>query len=167
MLYHVSEEHIKRFTPRRSALVDTPVVWAIDEDHLRNYLLPRDCPRVTFYAGPLTTPTDRARFLGPAAAVVAIETTWIERVEQTTLYCYRLPPTTFECIDAGAGYYVSREAVSPTGVDLVVNPRNELERRGVELRVLNELWPLHDAIAASSLVFSMIRMRNAEPRQTS
>lgn len=31
-------------------------------------------------------------------------------------------------------------------------------------RALPSLWELHDAVAASTLVFSMIRMRNAEPR---
>jgi len=165
MLFHVSEEaQIDRFDPRPSALVDSPVVWAIDEDHLRNYLMPRECPRVTFYAGPQTTPVDRERFLGSAAAVVAIESEWIERVARTTLYCYHLPATTFECLDSIAGYFVSREPVSPAGVEVVGNARAELERRGVDLRVVDDLWPLHDAVAASSLMFSMIRMRNAHPR---
>jgi hypothetical protein len=162
MLYHVSEEpQIARFDPRPSHLVDVPVVWGIDEDHLRNYLLPRECPRVTFYAGPQTTRIDRERFLGSCSSVVAIESAWFERLERTRLYCYHLPPATFECLDAGAGYFVSREPVSPTGVDAVLNPRADLERRGVKLRVLNDLWPLHDAVVASSLIFSMIRMRNA------
>jgi hypothetical protein len=40
----------------------------------------------------------------------------------------------------------------------------ELLRRGVELRFVPSLWPLHDAVAASSLRFSIIRMRNALPR---
>jgi hypothetical protein len=25
-----------------------PVVWALDDQRLRNYLVPRDCPRVTY-----------------------------------------------------------------------------------------------------------------------
>jgi len=57
MLYHVSEySHIERFEPRPPPCSGVgpveSVVWAIDEEHLHNYLLPRDCPRVTFYALP-------------------------------------------------------------------------------------------------------------------
>jgi hypothetical protein len=74
MLYRVSEEPgIARFDPRPAVGLDHPVVWAVHEDRLRNYLLPRDCPRVTFFAGPKTFPTDAAKFLGTAACVVAIE----------------------------------------------------------------------------------------------
>jgi hypothetical protein len=52
MLFHVSEDSgIERFEPRPSRYADEPVVWAIDADRLRNYLLPRQCPRVTYYAG--------------------------------------------------------------------------------------------------------------------
>jgi hypothetical protein len=167
MLYHVSEEpQIDRFDPRPSPLVDGAVVWAVDEEHLRNYVLPRECPRVTFYAGPQTTPTDRERFLGRSTSVVAIESGWVQHLQQMPLYCYLLPSATFECLDANAGYFVSRAPVSPAGVEVVLDPRAELAGRGVELRVLNDLWPVHDAVAASSLIFSMIRMRNARPRQT-
>ena len=77
MLYHVSEEAgITRFEPRPAVNLDYPVVWAVHEDRLRNYLLPRDCPRVTFFAGPETTPQDIERFLGSSPAVVAIESLW-------------------------------------------------------------------------------------------
>ena len=56
MLFHVSEDaEIGRFDPRASTLTDVPVVWAIDDRRVRNYLLPRECPRVTYYAGPQTT----------------------------------------------------------------------------------------------------------------
>jgi hypothetical protein len=81
MLFHVSEEGgISRFEPRPSKHTDDPVVWAIDDERLRNYLLPRDCPRVTCYAGHRTSDEDRRRFLGLARALVAIEESWLERV---------------------------------------------------------------------------------------
>jgi hypothetical protein len=35
---------------------------------------------------------------------------------------------------------------------------------GVDFRVVPNLWPLRDAVAASTLQFSIIRMRNALPR---
>lgn len=165
MLFHVSEEPgIVRFEPRASGAVAEPVVWAVDGARLRNYLVPRECPRVTFYAGPDTAPADVERFLGSSPAVVAVEGGWLERLRACRLYCYHLPPETFECIDECAGYFVSRAGVVPARVEVFEDPMSELLRRGVELRLLPSLWPLHDAVAASSLRFSLIRMRNAGPR---
>lgn len=64
MLFHVSEQAgIELFEPKWSEAAGQPVVWAIDADHLRNYLLPRECPRVTYYAGPQTVSADVERFL--------------------------------------------------------------------------------------------------------
>lgn len=96
--------------------------------------------------------------------MVAIEQAWLERVERCRLYGYQLPPETFECLDECAGYFVSRVPVVPAGVQVFDDPVTELRRRGVELRVLPNLWRLRDAVLASSLQFSMIRMRNALPR---
>src|SRR5262249_53206432 len=119
-VFHVSEEPgIQRFEPRPSANADGPVVWAVDEDRLRNYLLPRDCPRVTYYAGPETTPADVERFLGSSPAVVAVESGWLERLRSCRLYCYHLPPETFVCIDEWAGYFVSRVPVVPMSVEVI------------------------------------------------
>src|SRR5262245_31758539 len=108
MLFHVSERSgIERFEPRPSYYTGAPVVWAIDADRLRNYLVPRDCPRVTYYAGPATTVADVERFLGSSPAVVAVESGWWDRLRSCRLYCYHLPPESFECIDDCAGYFVS------------------------------------------------------------
>jgi hypothetical protein len=165
VLFHVSEEPgIARFEPRASEYAGEPVVWAVDAERLRNYLVPRECPRVTFYAGRETTAADVERFLGSSPAVVAVEGGWVESVRSCRLYCYHLPPETFECIDECAGYFVSRVAVVPARVEVFDDPVAELLRRGVELRFLPSLWHLHDAVAASSLQFSLIRMRNARPR---
>jgi hypothetical protein len=165
MLFHISEESgIKRFEPRTPEYALEPVVWAIDAERLRNYLPPRDCPRVTFHAGPQTTTADRARLLGLSAAVVAVEDRWLERLQSCRLCCYHLPPETFECIDECAGYFVSRVPVVPALLEVFDDPISELLRRRVELRVVPNLWPLCDAVVASSLQFSMIRMRNALPR---
>jgi Family of unknown function (DUF6886) len=166
MLFHISElGDIRYFEPRLSEGTEGPAVWAIDEARLRNYLLPRECPRVTFYAGRQTTAEDAARFLGSSAAVVAIESTWVERVRRTRVYCYHLRPETFQLLDECAGYHVSRVPVAPVRVEALDDLPAELHRRGVELRVVPNLWPLRDAVVASSLQFSMIRMRNALPRE--
>ena len=165
MLFHVSEESgITRFEPRASEYVSGLVVWAIEESRLCNYLVPRECPRVTYYAGAGASAVDVARFLGSSPAVVAIESAWLERVKSTRLYCYHMPPETFECLDACAGYFVSRVPVVPSRIEVFDDPVGELQRRGIELRIVPSLWPLRDAVVASSLQFSLIRMRNAAPR---
>ena len=43
------------------------------------------------------------------------------------------------------------------------DPGSELGRRGVEVRVVSNLWRLHDEVARSTLGYSMIRMRKAAP----
>lgn len=165
MLFHVSEQPgIELFEPRWSEVANREVVWAIDADHLRNYLVPRDCPRVTYYAGPQTTSADVERFLGTSQAVVAIESSWFEQLRCCRLYCYYLPPDTFECIDTCAGYFVSSHSVVPAQVEVFDDLILELLKRGVELRLVPSLWPLRDAVVASTLQFSLIRMRNAQPR---
>jgi hypothetical protein len=166
MLFHVSEEPgIERFEPRPSPYTAEPVVWAIDADHLRNYLLPRDCPRVTYYAGCDTTAGDTARFLGSSPAVVAIENAWLERLRSCRLYCYHLPPESFECMDECAGYFVSRRPVVPARVQVIDDLLGALLERGVELRFAPNLWSLREAVVASTLRFSLIRMRNALPTE--
>src|ERR1043165_10151297 len=82
-LFHISDNgEIERFEPRlppsAGAGVSGLCVWAIDEQHLPHYLLPRDCPRVTFYPLPTSSPDDIRHFFGPGPAapthhVIAIE----------------------------------------------------------------------------------------------
>jgi hypothetical protein len=164
-VYHVSEEPgIAVFEPRALDGTGDAVVWAIDDRHLRNYLLPRDCPRVTFSAGAQTTPADREQFLGSSRAVVAIESAWFERVQAGRLFCYGLPAQTFALHDEEAGYFVSSQAVKPSSVECIDDPVSAILRRGVELRILPNLWSLRDAVVESTLEFSIIRFRNASPR---
>jgi hypothetical protein len=66
-LFHISDEPgIARFDPRPANEFDSSVVdaavWAIDEEHLPNYLVPRDCPRVRYY-GAKTTRKESGRHL--------------------------------------------------------------------------------------------------------
>ena len=164
-LIHVSEEpDIAQFAPRPSRFTDSPVVWAVDEAHLVNYLVPRDCPRVSFYALPTSAPDDVTRFLGSSHTVLAVEAAWLPAILACRLYLYHLPADSFECRDAGAGHYVSRDTVTPVEVTAVADPLLALARRQVEIRILPDLWTLRDAILASTLQFSFIRMRHAQPR---
>jgi hypothetical protein len=54
----------------------------------------------------------------------------------------------------------------PTRVQVVDDLLAALLGRGVELRFVPNLWSLRDAVISSTLRFSVIRMRNALPRQT-
>lgn len=158
-LFHVSETpDIEVFVPRPN---DT--VWAITAARLHNYLVPRDCPRVTFYARPETSAADRERFLGAASSVVAIESAWRARCESTPLYVYAFEPRQFRLRDEIAGYYTTEDSVRPLHVMRIDRPLVALAERGVDVRFLASLWHLREEVADSSLGFSIIRMRNASP----
>jgi hypothetical protein len=169
-LFHVSEDFgISRFDPRPSPSTDAGVigtaVWALSEPFLPNYLLPRDCPRICFRAKETTSDADRERFLGAASHVVAFEASWLDRVRVARLAVYEMPPATFADALLEAGYWISRESVVPTGMAVVDDCLAGLTARGVEVRVLQDFWPLCDAVAGSSLRFSIIRKRNAQARR--
>ena len=169
-LFHVSENpHIDVFHPKKSPSSTEgdigKVVWAIDEVHLPNYLVPSDCPRVTYWAGTKTTEKDKASFLeGDFKQVIALESYWLDRVENTEIYLYEFPIEPFKVFDSNAGYYISREPIIPLGVKKLENPLLLLKEREIEVKLLPNLWQLRDEIVDSSLNFSIIRMRNAQER---
>jgi hypothetical protein len=168
-LFHISDDPtIKLFEPRaankNSGREGELLVWAIEDKTLHNYLLPRDCPRVTFYAGTQSKREDIEKLMGQTSAkfVIAIETAWFERAVMTKLYQYTFAADTFELSDEAAGYYVSRVPVKPISVKTVKQPLEEMLRRNVELRVMPSLKKVQEAVIGSSLEFSCIRMRNAK-----
>jgi len=154
-----------RISPSQIEGVNENVVFGISGKLLHNYLLPRDCPRVTYYATNKTTLTDRQKFLrAPAAFVVAIEAKWFSVLQQTILYVYEFDDANFILIDECAGYYVSYKAVKPIRVKLVDNILAALfERKNIELKVVPNLWSLAEDVTKSTLNYSLIRMRNAAP----
>ena len=169
MLYHISEDpSIAQFVPRPApnAPQRGEMVWAIDNQHLRNYLLPRNCPRVCFAIGKGTSRMDWERLAcgSLAHAVIAVESGWLTTIRSTTLYQYSLPEVSFERIDDAAGYYIAREPITPLGVTAIPDLIAALLDRDVELRIMPSLWPLYDAVVASTLEFSIIRMRHAIAR---
>jgi hypothetical protein len=165
-LFHVSEDAgITVFHPRRSTVFPTlgSVVWSVAKSQLVNYLLPCDCPRVTFCATSTTTDRDRQRFnVVGSSRVVVIGSGWEERVNAAALSVYELSATMFTLYDGSAGYWVSRETVVPLRVSLVTDVLTELRRRGADLRVVDRLGPLQENVAASTLDYSIVRMRNAQ-----
>jgi hypothetical protein len=172
-LFHISEDPgIRSFSPRPSpsffSAIRGEVVFAISEKLLHNYFLPRDCPRVTYYRNPDTTASDIDKFMGHSAAdfIMAVEAKWYPAIVRTRLYCYEFPPATFTVLDETAGYYISYDQVEPVSIREIGDIPAALFGRNVELRIMPALWELADAVAQSSLSFSIIRMRNAVPRQT-
>lgn len=170
-LFHVSEDPgIMRFDPRPVPSPDAGVtgeaVWAIAESHLCNYLLPRDCPRICFRRGPDTRGADAERLLGGARRVVAFEADWLERVRRTKLAVYRMPAAAFEAALPEAGYWIARRSVTPEGVEIIDDSLAAVAAHGAEVRLLQDFWPLRDAVLGSSLQVSIIRARNAAPRRT-
>src|SRR5262249_32791561 len=141
ILFHFSEDPlVTRFSPHvaATAATDDAFVWAIDAEHLDLYFFPRDCPRVTFHASPTTSAADRERCLGftTARRVAAVEAGWLDRIRETRMYRYLLPAATFAVRDANAGYWVSRESVTPSAVEPVGDLLTALATADVEIRVL-------------------------------
>jgi hypothetical protein len=172
-LYHVSDiPGIEIFEPRvitqEGASPDVKVVWAVEDRLVHNFLVPRDCPRVTFYAGPKTTSDDARDVMRSTSAnhVVTIESGWLDRMREETLYLYEMPEETFVLYldDPGPAHYVSAEAVVPRSVTVVNDLLGEMIKRDVEFRVTPSLWPLRDRIIATTIQFSCYRMRNAAPQ---
>jgi hypothetical protein len=165
-LWHVSENPaLDGFDPHVSATAEErePLVWAVDTRHLPLYWFPRDCPRGTFWADRSTDPADADRLLGGASRVHIVEEGWLERMRTTEVFAYRLPESSFQPHPVG-GYWISREPVEP--VELV--PLGDLVERhvqaAIELRPLPNLWPVWDEVVDSTLEFSGMRLRNAQPR---
>jgi len=168
-LYHFSEDpSIRVFRPhiaRTSAIQDEAFVWAIDDWHAPTYFLPRDCPRVCFWAGPQTSDEACSRWLNDREPrfVMLVEADWLERIRNAELYRYTMPEGSFRPAPLGPrGTYVSRETVTPLQMDPVGDLLLALSGAGVELRVLDRLGPMWKEIrSGSSLSFSGIRLLNA------
>lgn len=164
-LYHVSNEAgITLFESRPSTIFPSlgAVVWAISKSHLANYLLPRECPRVTFVATSRTSGADRQRFeISGDRRIVVIEQSWWARVITARVYVYEMPSAPFDLYDSDAGYWIAKESVPPLSIVAVDHLPAALAAQNAELRVVDKLWDLHDEVTASTLSFSIIRMRNA------
>jgi hypothetical protein len=137
-------------------------VWAIDTRHLPLYWFPRDCPRATFWANDDTTDDDVAHWLGGhrSRRVHAIESQWLQRVQATSLYAYRMPEETFELEDR---FYVS--AVTVDAIERIeLGDLLQLHANArIELRITPALLGLWDDVVSSTLDFSGIRLHNAAP----
>ena len=165
-LFHVSDEGPFTTMRPRPSPAGTPFegrewVWAVDEERLPNYLLPRQCPRVCWAAGPAAP---AALLSSPAARVIAVEHGWVPHLVRAGLNVHLLDPAGFTLLDATAGYWVSDRDVRVEDVRRVENSFTALAEYDVEIRSTPSLWPYVDAVVAAEAEFSCIRLRNARPR---
>ena len=96
----------------------------------------------------------------------AMETVWLERMRACRMYVYRFDPAPFGTQNMEAGYYSTRETITPLSVEPAGDLLELHAGAGIELRIVENLWPTIDAILASGLEFSIIRKMNALPRST-
>jgi hypothetical protein len=172
-LFHFSDDPgIVVFSPRAVQVpsprapgrdwLNGPLVWAIDDWHQPMFLFPRDCPRILLWPLATTTAEDLKTWYGGSSAriVAHVEAAWLDRLRQTPIHRYELPPESFESLD-DAGMWVSRETVTPIAMETITDLPAALRAQDVELRVMERLGSLQN-VWLSSLHASGSRLRNAQ-----
>jgi hypothetical protein len=106
---------------------------------------------VTFGVSAHTTSEDRDAYFGGSIGrrVVAIESAWRQIIRICRLFVYEMQRQEFQLADHSAGYWVARKPVVPTAVTEVADCLAEIKKRGAEVRICDELWPLYDAVVCS------------------
>ena len=165
-LYHFSEDSsIERFVPRAVKIgpPDEELVWGVDGAHCHQFYFPRDCPRVIITNSPHTSAEDAETFFGHTTAnvIAAIESRWLDRLRDTTVYRYTLPSDGFVLRNESAGYWVSEHECRPLETEPIRDLVAALVEAGVELRIMPSLVSLRDAVIESTVDFDIIRWRNA------
>lgn len=100
-----------------------------------------------------------------ALRVHAIESAWMARVHSATIYCYDLPAAGFEAWPDASGQWFAEHDVEPVDVLPLTDLLGLHAVAGIELRVVPSLWRVHDLAVSNRWEFSIVRMRNAQPRQ--
>ncbi len=165
-LYHFSEDpSIELFAPQavRVSASNEALVWAVDGAHCHQFYFPRDCPRIIITNSPRTSTEDAETFFGhtDASVIAAIESRWLDRLRDTTIYRYTLHSDGFIMRNESAGYWVATREVRPIVVEPIVDLVAALVEAEVELRVMPSLVSLRNAVIESTVDFDIIRWRNA------
>lgn len=164
---HFSEDPtIELFVPHvaPTSAMREPYVWAVGHDRCPDYWFPRACPRAMAWKGAATTAADADRIIGAGCGdrVHAIEYGWLKALMDVSLYAYRLPAGPFRVIGDDGHALVAEVPVTPLGPAEPVPDLLDLhEEAGIQLRVLDNLWPFWNEVTASTMKFSGIRLRNA------
>ncbi|MET1008029.1 MAG: DUF6886 family protein [Propionibacteriaceae bacterium] len=165
---HFSEDpDISVFRPHvaKTAQVGEAYVWAVDAARAPDYWFPRQCPRAMAWPDPDTTAEDRLAILGPSATRVhMIEYGWLAAMQTVRLFAYRFDAADFvpygdEPVPVAQ---VATHPVRPLGPPEPVGDLLALHAEaGIELRLAESLLGWWDAVVASTVGFSGIRLRNA------
>jgi hypothetical protein len=169
VLLHFSEDPtIQLFRPHvpASSPHNPPMVWAVDEEHAPGFWFPRQCPRACCWSEgqPLSEMGRMLLGMGAVTRMHAIETDWLARMRACRMYVYRFDAAPFAIYDVHAGYYATKETITPLSVEPIGDLLSLHAEAGIELRLVANLWPIIDAIVASGLEFSIIRKNNARPK---
>jgi hypothetical protein len=165
VVYHYSEDgSIRRFAPHipPSNPSHPPAVWALDEAHAPLYWFPRHCPRISVWA----YDDDQQRLLSEifhteASRICAAETSWIEPMRRARVYEYHFDGSLFAPWAEADGQYICGEVVEPVHVEAHDDLLALHADHDVELRFTPRLGTLMDAMLASQLPFSFVRIRDA------
>lgn len=93
-----------------------------------------------------------------------IERKWYTAMQKSTLYVYEFDTRDFVLQDTVAGYYVAVTTQYPIRKYVLTDLFAELMNRNIEIRIVDQLWDMAEAVRTSSLNWSLCRMRNASPR---
>jgi len=168
---HFSEDpHITRFAPHVALTAQQPeaYVWAVGHDRAPDYWFPRQCPRAMAWTTPETTSADADRVIGAGCGdrVHAIEYEWLEAMRTVRLFVYRFPADRF--LPFGTPVPHAQVAIQPVEPLGPAEPVGDLlaahAEAGIQLRVLDNLWPFWDEVIRSTAGFSGIRLSKAKPR---
>jgi hypothetical protein len=165
-VYHFSEDStLRRFAPHvaPSNPSHPPAVWALDDEHAPLYWFPRDVPRISCWAYDgeqqqiLTE-----RFATEAHRICAAEQSRLDQIRSTRIYRYTFDAAEFEPWPEADGQYFATDVVYPREVDVIDDLLGAHCAAGVELRLTPRLGVLMDAMLASGLPFSFVRIRDAQ-----
>ncbi|HSJ91899.1 MAG TPA: hypothetical protein VK917_07505 [Ilumatobacter sp.] len=165
-VYHFSEDStLRRFAPHvpPSNPSHPPAVWAIDAEHAPLYWFPRMVPRISVWA--YDDEQQRIlteRFATESHRICAAEQTWLDEIRSARVYRYTFDASEFEPWEQADGQYVAFDVVYPQEIEVVDDLLRAHCEAGVELRLAPRLGALMDAILASGLPFSFVRIRDAQ-----
>ena len=119
------------------------------------------------WASPTTTVVDCERFLGASRRVHAIEYAWLARMQSTVVYACRFDRKDFVPFGSPEPHaHVATVPARPLGPpEKVGSLLDAHEAAGIELRLFANLWSYWAKVTPSTLGFSGIRMRNAQPER--
>ncbi len=164
-VYHFSEDgSIDRFAPHVPPTNPShqPAVWAMDAEHSPLYWFPRHCPRISVWAyDEAQREVLRATFHTDATRICAAESGWLDRVRAANVFRYEFDGSDFEPWVDADGQYISEQTVYPTRVAELGDLLSLHAAAEVELRFTPRLGSLMDAMLASGLPFSFVRIRDA------